>query len=185
MNFVYVLNNYKKIEILLNNIFFITAKTTKQPPRTMATTIIANPTVATPTLNDEMVLFFKKMFRENIMMDIINRTNRRSTIDDPRFTELIKMDFDGTIESVAPYDEFWDIIMPLFIREGINRELATYQFTLINKTNMSVCPFIPSQHHSMFGVNFNILAYIKLFWNERLKDPIREWVQSEYCVCLK
>ena len=101
-------------------------------------------------------------------------------------TELLA-DFDGSFESIIFCDTFWEnIILQIIRRRYLFIKIRSYDFTLIEKTNEVVQTFLPPQiYFSFLHVEFNIIEYIIHYWHDRLKEPIKLWVQTEYGICPK
>ena len=128
-------------------------------------------------LTTEIISFFQSIFQN---LDEFEEELTKLKSDDD-MTELL-VDFDGSIESIIFCDTLWDnLILQIIRRRYFFIKIRSYDFTLIEKTNEVVQTFLPPQIYFTFlHVEFNIIEYIIHYWDDRLKEPIKLWVQSEY-----
>jgi len=134
-------------------------------------------------LTTEIISFFQTIFQniDEFEKELVKLKRQNEDI-----TELLA-DFDGSIESIIFCDTFWDnLILQIIRRRYFFIKIRSYDFTLIEKTNEVIQTFLPPQIYFTFlHVEFNIIEYIIHYWNERLKEPVKLWVQTEYGICPK
>jgi len=130
----------------------------------------------------EMINFFIDIFENNLDEFLEELTRLQET--KPYLFDYTC--FYGEINSILFNDAFWEHIMLKIVSyKYIYMKLTQYKFTLVEKTNEAVKALMPDHLQlrvdlANIQVEFSITDFIKLHWNDQLKEPVQKWVIAKY-----